>query len=100
MSDEPVSDAELAAIEARVQAASPGPWRSWIEGRDHYGGDDVVSTASGEFYFYVRTYLEDRPIEENRRQSTADQDFIAHARDDLPRLIAEVRRLRAPANPQ
>jgi len=24
-----------------------------------------------------------------------DQDFIAHARQDLPRLLAEVRRLRA-----
>lgn len=100
MSDEPLSDAELADIETRVQAASPGPWRSWIEGRDHFGGDSVVSTANGEFYFYVRTYLEDRPTEEHRQQSAADQDFIAHARDDIPRLIAEIRRLRALATQQ
>jgi hypothetical protein len=26
--------------------------------------------------------------------TVADQDFIAHAREDVPRLVAEVRRLR------
>jgi hypothetical protein len=95
MSDDPVSEAELLAIEARVRAASPEPWHSWIEGRDACGGEDVVTTANGEFYFRVRTYLEDRPLEENRQQSAADQDFIAHARADVPRLIAEICRLRA-----
>jgi hypothetical protein len=31
----------------------------------------------------------------SRPASAADQDFIANARQDVPRLLAEVRRLRA-----
>ena len=43
MIDEPLTDAELDAIEARVVAASKAPWQSFVEGRDHTSGD----TTSG-----------------------------------------------------
>lgn len=85
-------DAELAAIEARCQAASPEPWKSFVEGRDHWGGDDFirVSDRDEEPDMYVSRATADglQPA------SSEDLDFIAAARQDIPRLVAEVRRLR------
>jgi hypothetical protein len=86
---EPLSDAELAAIAARAAAASPAPWEAFVEGRDHLGGDDFIRVGGlddDEPDMYV---LRDRTP-----ASAADLDFIAHARQDIPRLVAEVRRLR------
>ncbi len=90
----PMDDAELVAIERRLAAASPGPWRSFVEGRDHWGGDDFIqiSDDDAEPDMYVRRH---GPGPDLRPASTADQDFIAAARQDVPRLLAEVRRLRA-----
>jgi hypothetical protein len=70
---------EIAEIQSRCDRASPPPWKSMIEGRDHTSGspsargeDIELSGATGD-----------------------DQDFIAHARQDVPRLLEEVRRLRS-----
>ena len=79
-----LTDAELGAIEARCAAATPGPWRSWIEGRDHTSGDSVITSRAHDIY------LSPPPS----HAAPHDQDFIAAARQDIPRLIAEVRRLR------
>ena len=76
---------QIDEIERRVNKASLGPWKSFIEGRDHTSGSSFIMTGS-----------------ENRRGNdlelsgvTADdQDFIAAARQDIPLLLAEVRRLR------
>jgi len=90
MSLEPISDAELAAIEARVAGASRGPWESFVEGRDHTSGDNFIRVGGrdeNEPDMYV--------LRDSVPASVADQDFIAHARQDMPRLLAEVRRLRA-----
>lgn len=79
------SDEELDAIQARCDAATPGPWRSLIEGRDHTSGCDFIMTgiesARG-------------PDIELTGATKADQDFIAHARQDVSRLLKEVRHLR------
>lgn len=87
-----LTDGELDAMQARVEAASPGPWTSYVEGRDHHAGDSVirVSESDDEDDLYVLR------ADENglRPASAAHQDFIAHARQDVPRLISEVRRLR------
>jgi hypothetical protein len=42
MIDEPLTDAELDAIEARVVGASKAPWQSFVEGRDHTSGDNFI----------------------------------------------------------
>lgn len=44
VSDErqPVSEAQLDQIEQRCDAASKPPWQSFIEGRDHWGGDNFI----------------------------------------------------------
>jgi hypothetical protein len=31
-------------LRERAEAAFPGPWRSWREGRDHRGGDSFIET--------------------------------------------------------
>ena len=82
MMQEPPTDAELDAIDRACNAATPGPWKSFIEGRDHTGGSH-----------FIRTGGED--IELCGPARIADQDFIADARQSVPLLVAEVRRLRA-----
>lgn len=66
--------------------AQGGPWKSWVEGRDFLGGSNFIQTGQGS----------DRGEDIEMTGATiADQDFMAAARQDIPRLIAEVRRLRA-----
>lgn len=84
MSNARMTDEELAAIAARCAGASPGPWRSYIEGRDHESGSNFIMTGMGP--------SRGKDIELTGA-TTADQDFIAHARQDLPRLVAEVQDL-------
>lgn len=62
-----MTEDELRAIEARANAAMPGPW----EGFDNNPCDD----------YWAKDY-------------PADAEFIARAREDIPRLVAEVRKLR------
>ena len=75
---ERLSDDELRAMEERAERATPGPW-----GVD--GNDCAVETpADGA----------DGNVCLVRPRRAANADFIAHARTDLPRLLAEVRALR------
>ena len=39
MADNIVSVEYLEGVRKRVEAAAPGPWIAFIEGRDHLGGD-------------------------------------------------------------
>jgi hypothetical protein len=86
-----MDDKELAELERLERAATPGPWRSWVEGRDHLAGDHVIQRSAGtdpDIYVEIRVAGACHPA------SVADQDFIAAARNAIPSLIEEVRRLR------
>jgi hypothetical protein len=76
-----ISERTLAEIEARCTAATPGPWKSYHEGRDHMSGSDFIQTGGEDIYLAGATL--------------ADQDFIASARRDIPLLVGEIRELRA-----
>ena len=89
MSNDSISDDELAAMKARIEATTPGPWTSYFEGRDHFSGDSFIQTSTQDIYIAADDYAG------GGGHFAADQDFIAHARQDMPRLIAEVERLRA-----
>jgi len=52
-----------------------------IEGRDHTSGDSFIMTAGEDIYI-------SNPLFDN------NQDFIANAKQDIPKLVAEIRRLR------
>jgi hypothetical protein len=60
----------------------------YVEDRHHWSGDDLIRVCQSD----------DQPDMYVSRDTTpadsADLDFIANARHDVPRLIAEVRRLR------
>lgn len=84
-----MTNGELAAIEARANAATPGPWE------DYYG---EVTSADDAVHF--RWLACDSPSPkwegyQETEQASTDSAFIAAARMVIPALIAEVRRLRA-----
>lgn len=88
-----LSEAEIEEIERRAEQASPAPWESFIEGRDHWSGDDFIRIGGfddAQPDMYVSHYLGATSV----RVPDVDMDFIAHARQDVPRLVAEVKRLR------
>jgi hypothetical protein len=79
--NDPLSAILLNEIRDRAEAATPGPWKSYIEGREKMNGSSFIMTAGEDIYL--------------RGATDADQDFIAHARQDIPMLLAEIERLRA-----
>lgn len=84
LNDRRLMEEELSAIEKRANEATLGPWKSYIEGRDHTSGSNFIMTGTSE----------DRGEDIELIGATiADQDFIAAARQDVPMLVAEVRRL-------
>ena len=91
-----MTDKELEEIEARERAATKGPWVSdngaCQQGR--YGEPEGASIYSGEITI-VKGGAQDEQGGEVGVVTNEDADFIAHARTDVPRLTAEVRRLRA-----
>ena len=80
-----MTDEELRLIRLRCEAASPGPWRSFVEGRDHTSGSSFIMVGEGG---------DRRDDIELTGAAIADHDFIAHARQDIPRLLEEIDRLR------
>lgn len=84
-----MTEQELAAIEARATAATPGPWTA---SHRHVHGTPDNDEQSG-----LGLEIEGPPQASGRGQFArgADATFIAAAREDVPALVAEVRRLRA-----
>lgn len=88
-----MTDDELKKIDDRANAATPGPWSHgrWDDGSldgciDSPEG--TVLTTDGGLYWRQGLGCydpEDRP--------RPDQEFVVHARTDIPALIVEVRRL-------
>lgn len=74
----------LDAIEARANAATPGPWEPYftVHGHPH-----VVRAGQSIWGVIVSISPDD--------YGRADCEFLAAARSDVPALVAEVRRLRA-----
>lgn len=84
-----MTEHELAAIEARAAKLPPGDW-AYIEQVDaHFPIISVWHAIDNTCVAYQ--CVEPKNIEEVRDNIR----FIAHARTDIPALIAEVRHLRA-----
>ena len=81
---------DLDVIEARAEAATPGPWRN------------EPDTGAGRVWVqrgYFRDEADCEPLfslrgKEAYEQRSADADFIARARTDIPALVAELRAAR------
>jgi len=78
---DPMTDDELERLQQLCDAATAGPWTASIEGRDHDAGSSFIATVGDDIELIGATH--------------ADYDFIASARQAVPRLLAEVRSLRA-----
>jgi hypothetical protein len=91
-----MTDEELAAIRERADAATPGPWnvfRGVIWGRAGSSGPYQLSIAKNANSSSV---IEDTGAADRRdRRIEADLGFIAHAREDIPALLAEIDQLHA-----
>ena len=83
---EPLSEKKIEEIKKRCDAARPGPWKSYVEGRDHDSGSNFIMIGEG-------ASRSDDDIE-LLGETVEDQDFVAHAREDIPALIAEIERLK------
>jgi hypothetical protein len=97
---EPLTDEELAAIEELAEAATPGPW--FVRDLDDTHAMSLVAistapgTGRGERWpdFDHREIVAATLIQEPRYVDVADErwetnaQFIANARQDIPRLIA------------
>lgn len=75
---EPMTDERLAEIEARANAATPGPWPTPAEAGDPYDERIPVDHEGCQVWPWG---------------SSDDMEFAYKARADVPDLIAEVRRL-------
>ncbi|MGW1642275.1 hypothetical protein [Streptomyces lavendulae] len=97
-SDEVLSEEDLSAIERRVAAATPGPWVGWMESRHGIGGTSFIqlrTDAEEDDEIYLTRATGGRKVVGVDAQTDADIEFIAGARQDVPRLVSEIRRLRA-----
>lgn len=84
---EPLTAERLAEIKARAEKATPGPWFLRDEGTF---GEVLVQyrTEPHGFRFPVARAVRSTP------GYAESAEFIAHARQDVPDLVAEVERLR------
>lgn len=79
-----MTEQELSEVEARANAATPGPW-------------GFVPPRTEELAIKGEVHCDEGPIFVAAHYDiakSADFEFAAHAREDIPKLIAEVRRLR------
>ena len=98
---------QLAEIKARVEAATPGPWEfetdsdidgfSYVEWVEHIISKSVTierykHTYPGRQYQIIIASMTEN--ETQGKEEFANATFIAHARQDVPALVAEVERLR------
>ena len=75
-----ITDDESRNIKGRCDKATPGPWISFIEGRDHTSGSSFIRTSDEDIELIGAT--------------DKDLDFIASCRQDVPRLTEEIERLK------
>jgi hypothetical protein len=85
-----LTDAELDELRHLCERAAPAPWRAMVEGRDHTSGDSFIMIGP--------EYDRDEDMNISRDSGPAlpaDLDFIAAARNYLPRLLEEITILRS-----
>jgi hypothetical protein len=80
-----MTDAELNVIRERAEAATPGPWVN-------VGSDVAAPRRPTEPFSCYGNY---REILDEANGCDDDLEFIAHARTDIPALLAEIERLKA-----
>lgn len=83
-----LTDEDLVRIEHLAESATTGPWYAYVVGRD---AEAVTNRIELGWCNELGSFKSLEVV----GGSAADLDFIASARQDLPRLLLEVRALRA-----
>jgi hypothetical protein len=83
-----LSEEELERMERRVAAATVGPWLADSDEPEPAANISVIELGSCNELGTFKSI-------ELVGASPADHDFIVNARQDIPRLLQEVRQLRA-----
>ena len=90
-----MTPAELTAARALCEAASPGPW---LASRRHLGVETSQvakdGTAYGAMMWVVEPSDDDDPEADRMQEFDRSAAFIAASRELVPKLIAEIDRLR------
>lgn len=81
-----MTKSELENILEICNKATVAPWTSYIEGRDFDSGSSFIMTGENENKNYDIEFVKIKP---------EDQDFIAMARNIIPKLIDEIVILRS-----
>jgi hypothetical protein len=90
-----MDDKQLNEIEARANAATSGPWFEgdvWVFTDPIYEDDNRLSNVLG------MSYTDPERAGAEHQRGLRNARFIAHAREDVPALLAEVRRLTGELN--
>jgi hypothetical protein len=113
-----LTDAELEAMERRCVEASPGPWTAeilgsleeakalgrfrWVQMEPEFGPWRIPTQSQVGVVWRAPNKLrkpDDTPLRIGLpgvvEVTAEDALFIAHAREDMPKLLSEVKRLRA-----
>jgi hypothetical protein len=89
-----MTDSELAAIRARCDAATPGPWH---EGNHR----EVLSSDNMPLFQCWSAWVGLRGIRFDEAEKVfdvaANVEFLIHAREDIPALLAEIEHLQSEA---
>jgi len=85
-----LDDETLDRLLRLLEGVDPAPWTSSVEGRDHDSGDTVIVIGSdGDHREDLYLSRDSGPAD------VATHDLVAEARNALPALIGETRRLRS-----
>ena len=96
-----IEETELAEIEERAAqafAVAPAPWVALLETRGGLGGESFVRIGDDPVLdreLYVTLLLGTDRVASPNVALDAVIDYIAHACDAIPRLMAEIWRLRS-----
>lgn len=75
----------LDEIQARANAATEGPWAVEVDA-EGFDGASVLIDDSGWGTAYIC-----QGLHQGESEGVADAEFIAHAREDVPKLVAALR---------
>ena len=94
-----MSALDLTAIEARLNAATPGPWRAKQMNRPEHDPWFFVLDAAGRGPVVETVVAQTKYLVGPEEQQRADVEFIAHAPSDIAVLVEHVKALRAALEP-
>lgn len=90
-----MTEKRLKEIEDRVAAANSGPWKTKLPAQIIGIADRAAVSQENDYLDWICSCQVS-----NQSKWRANLEFIAHSREDIPDLLAEIRRLQAMIEPR